>query len=73
MTVTLTGTPVIHTKRLILRAPEPWDAAPFCAFLASIFLLPEVCGHAGGDENDREHDASPAIALEGHESPASKH
>ena len=35
MTVTLTGTPVIHTKRLILRAPEPWDAAPFCAFLGS--------------------------------------
>ena len=47
--------------------------APFCAFLASIFLLPEVFGHAVGDENDREHDASPAIALEGHESPASKH
>ena len=47
--------------------------APFCAFLASIFLLPEVFGHAVGDENDREHDASPAIALKGHESPASKH
>ena len=47
--------------------------APFCAFLASIFLLPEVFGHAVGDENDREHDASPAITLEGHESPASKH
>ena len=28
MTITLSGTPVIHTKRLILRAPEPWDAAP---------------------------------------------
>lgn len=39
--------------------------APFCAFLASIFLLPEVFGHAVGDENDREHDASPAIAPRG--------
>ena len=35
MTITLSGTPVIHTKRLILRAPEPWDCAPFCAFMAS--------------------------------------
>lgn len=35
MTVTLTGTPIVHTKRLILRAPEPWDCAPFCEFMAS--------------------------------------
>ena len=27
--------PVVRTERLILRAPEPWDAAPFCAFLGS--------------------------------------
>lgn len=35
MTVTLSGTPVIHTPRLILRAPEPWDVAPFAEFITS--------------------------------------
>lgn len=35
MTVTLIGTPVLHTKRLLLRAPEPWDVAPFTAFMTS--------------------------------------
>lgn len=35
MTVTLAGTPVTHTRRLLLRAPEPWDCAPYTAFMTS--------------------------------------
>ncbi len=35
MTVTLAGTPVLETRRLILRAPRAGDYAPWAAFAAS--------------------------------------
>lgn len=35
MTVALIGTPVLHTRRLILRAPSAADVSPFAAFMES--------------------------------------
>jgi len=45
--------------------------APFCAFLASIFLLPEVFGHAVGDEHDQPHTENADATLPGQQSSVS--
>lgn len=45
--------------------------APFCAFLASIFLLPEVFGHAVGDEHDQPYTENSDAALPGQQSSVS--